>query len=151
MRDRSQGSREDCWNHEAKTLLLLVAYGLQTLKPMNRNRETSAPFIFRLRQPLGQQMSTTFGNLSQQVCKTQKPWQEAPALGPVAYSFSSQDSPCSYHLPLKLSGRRKLDKSYVTAPMAAKEIPSCKGLLGMWTCLTLGKMAGAWTEVAHTF
>lgn len=48
-RIRSQVSREDCWNHEAQIPLLLVAYGLQMLKSMNRNGETSASSSSRLR------------------------------------------------------------------------------------------------------
>lgn len=141
-RIRSQVSREDCWNHEAQIPLLLVVYGLQMLKSMNRNGETSASSSSRLRQTFGQQMSTAFGNMSQQVCKTQKPWQKGPGPGhtwlvPLALRILPAPATCQSSCQVRETWVRGM-----YCPVTAKEIPTYTRFIGNVDLLNLRQ--GGW-------
>lgn len=142
MKDQVTRKQGGQLGHEAQTLLLLVAYGLQMLKPTNRNCETSAPSISRLREPLGQQMSAAFGNMRKQVWKTQKPWGEAPALAHVACSLAPRVLLAPTTGQASCQVRNTWMRDTALPQWLLRQFQGAQGLLGAWTCLVLGKMAG---------
>lgn len=150
MRDRSRGSREDCCNHEANTLLLLVGYGLQMLKPMNRNCETSAPlfpdsgslWVSRCQPPL----ETWASRCAKPRSHGKRPLPWAMQLVPLAPRILLVPTICQSSCQVRENWMRDMS----LPQWLLRKFQVAQGLLGMWTCLTLGKMAAAWTEVEHT-
>lgn len=107
------------------------------LKSMNRNCKTAAHFYFQAQVAFGSVDVNCLWKHEPAGVQSTEAMAERVLPGTCVRSFSSQESPHSYCLSVKLSGQGNLDERYVTAPVAAKEISSYTRFVGKVDLLDL--------------